>query len=111
MATMMALRAHARGGAEQLAYEQAPAPVPGPGDALVAVHEAAITFAELTWDLSWTGSWSGPDRAGVLSHGISTTAPPCMPCRASSRARAASPSGRRAATSTVSEPAASSMSR
>jgi NADPH:quinone reductase-like Zn-dependent oxidoreductase len=40
----MALRAHARGGPEQLVYEQAPAPVPGPGDALVAVHAAAISF-------------------------------------------------------------------
>lgn len=29
---MMALRAHARGGPEQLVYEQAPVPVPGPGE-------------------------------------------------------------------------------
>ena len=35
--TMMALRAHARGGPEQLVYEQAPAPRPRPGEALVAV--------------------------------------------------------------------------
>ena len=34
---MMALRAHARGGPEQLVYEQAPAPRPRPGEALVAV--------------------------------------------------------------------------
>jgi len=54
MGTMMALRAHARGGPEQLAYEQAPAPSAGPGEALVALHAAAITFAELTWDLEWT---------------------------------------------------------
>jgi hypothetical protein len=47
-ATMMALRAHARGGPEQLVFEQAPVPVPGPGDALVEVHAAGITFAELT---------------------------------------------------------------
>ena len=53
-ATMMALRAHARGGAEQLVFEQAPVPVPGPGEALVEVHAAGITFAELTWDESWT---------------------------------------------------------
>ena len=51
MGTMMALRAHARGGPEQLVYEQAPAPAAGPGEALIAVHAAAITFAELTWDL------------------------------------------------------------
>ncbi len=46
--TMVALRAHAWGGPEQLVCEQAPAPVPGPGEALVAVHAAGITFAELT---------------------------------------------------------------
>lgn len=44
--TMMALWAHARGGPEQLVYEQAPAPAPGPGEALVAVSAAAITFAD-----------------------------------------------------------------
>ena len=50
---MMALRAHRRGGPEQLVYEQAPQPVPGPGEIRVAVHAAAITFAELTWDETW----------------------------------------------------------
>jgi NADPH:quinone reductase-like Zn-dependent oxidoreductase len=71
--TMMALRAHARGGAEQLVYEPAPAPVPGPGEALVAVHAAAITFAELTWDLSWT-TRDGRDRTPVIpSHEVSGT--------------------------------------
>jgi NADPH:quinone reductase-like Zn-dependent oxidoreductase len=71
--TMMALRAHARGGAEQLVYEQAPAPEPGPGEALVAVHAAAITFTELTWDLSWT-TRDGRDRTPVIpSHEVSGT--------------------------------------
>jgi len=71
--TMMALRAHARGGPEQLVYEQAPPPVPGPGEALVAVHAAAITFAELTWDLSWTTK-DGRDRTPVIpSHEMSGT--------------------------------------
>ena len=73
VSTMMALRAHARGGPEQLVYEQAPAPVPGPGEALVAVHAAAITFAELTWDLSWTTK-DGRDRTPVIpSHEMSGT--------------------------------------
>ena len=71
--TMMALRAHARGGAEQLVCEQAPVPAPGPGEALVAVHAAAITFAELTWDLSWT-TRDGRDRTPVIpSHEVSGT--------------------------------------
>ncbi len=70
---MMALRAHARGGPEQLVYESAPVPVPGPDEALVAVHAAAITFAELTWDLSWT-TRDGRDRTPVIpSHEVSGT--------------------------------------
>jgi NADPH:quinone reductase-like Zn-dependent oxidoreductase len=69
----MALRAHTRGGPERLVFEQAPAPVPGPGEALVAVHAAAITFAELTWDLSWT-TRDGRDRTPVIpSHEMSGT--------------------------------------
>jgi NADPH:quinone reductase-like Zn-dependent oxidoreductase len=71
--TMMALRAHARGGPEQLVYEQAPAPVPGPGEALVAVHAAGITFAELSWDLSWT-TRDGRDRTPMIpAHEVSGT--------------------------------------
>jgi NADPH:quinone reductase-like Zn-dependent oxidoreductase len=71
--TMMALRAHARGGPEQLVYEQAPTPVPGPGEALVEVHAAAITFAELTWDQTWTNS-AGQDRTPTIpSHEVSGT--------------------------------------
>ncbi|HTW00460.1 MAG TPA: NADP-dependent oxidoreductase [Streptosporangiaceae bacterium] len=73
MDTMMALRAHQRGGPEQLVYEQAPVPVSGPGDVLIAVHAAAITFAELTWDQSWTTS-DGADRTPVIpSHEVSGT--------------------------------------
>ncbi len=71
MSTMMALRAHARGGPEQLVYEQAPVPSAGPGEVLIAVHAAAITFAELTWDLEWT-TRDGKDRTPVIpSHEMS----------------------------------------
>ena len=70
-ATMMALRAHVRGGPEQLVFEQAPVPVPGSGEALVEVHAAGITFAELTWDLTWTDR-DGRDRTPVIpSHEVS----------------------------------------
>jgi NADPH:quinone reductase-like Zn-dependent oxidoreductase len=73
MDSMMALRAHRRGTPEVLDYEQAPRPVPGPGEALVAVHAAGITFAELTWELSWTTS-DGADRTPVIpSHEVSGT--------------------------------------
>ncbi|MEZ0075552.1 NADP-dependent oxidoreductase [Planotetraspora sp. GP83] len=71
MDTMMALRAHTRGGPEQLVYETAPVPVPGPGEVLVAVHAAAITFTELLWDKSWTDE-QGADRTPVIpSHEVS----------------------------------------
>ena len=71
MTTMMALRAHARGGPEELVYESAPLPTSGSEEALVAVHAAGITFAELTWDLSWT-TRDGRDRTPVIpSHEVS----------------------------------------
>jgi NADPH:quinone reductase-like Zn-dependent oxidoreductase len=61
---MMALRAHERGGPEQLVYEQAPRPVPGPGEICVAVRAAAITFAELTWPETWEAG--GVDRTPMI---------------------------------------------
>jgi NADPH:quinone reductase-like Zn-dependent oxidoreductase len=68
---MMALRAHARGGPEQLVYEQAPVPEPAAGEVLVAVDAAGITFAELTWDESWTTA-DGQDRTPVIpAHEVS----------------------------------------
>jgi NADPH:quinone reductase-like Zn-dependent oxidoreductase len=71
MGTMMALRAHARGGPERLVYEPAPMPSAGAGEMLIAVHAAAITFAELTWDLEWT-TRDGRDRTPVIpSHEMS----------------------------------------
>ncbi|SEG81760.1 NADPH:quinone reductase [Actinacidiphila yanglinensis] len=54
MTTMHAVRGHARGGPEQLRYETAPRPEPGPGDLLVEVRSAAITPGELDWDATWT---------------------------------------------------------
>ncbi len=69
----MALRAHARGGPEQLVYEQAPRPEPGAGEALVSVHATGITFAELTWDQSWT-TRDGADRTPIIpGHEVSGT--------------------------------------
>jgi NADPH:quinone reductase-like Zn-dependent oxidoreductase len=73
MDTMMALRAHARGGPEQLVYEQAPRPEPGAGEALVAVRATGITFAELSWDETWT-TRDGADRTPVIpGHEVSGT--------------------------------------
>ena len=61
--TMHAGRAHRRGGPEQLVYEQAPRPEPGPGEMLVAVRAASVTAAELDWDATWTDSFDGTGRS------------------------------------------------
>jgi NADPH:quinone reductase-like Zn-dependent oxidoreductase len=76
--TMTALRAHTRGGPEKLDVETVPRPARRPGDVLVAVHAAGITFDELGWDLSWQ-TRDGQDRTPVIpSHefsGIVVAAP------------------------------------
>ena len=46
---MRVVRLRAPGGPEQLAIEEADRPRPGPGEALVRVHAAAITRGELDW--------------------------------------------------------------
>lgn len=62
---MKALRAHARGGPEQLRYEVAPAPSPPDGsDVCVRVTAAAITFDELTWPETWESD--GVDRTPTI---------------------------------------------
>ena len=67
---MRALRADRRGGPEQLVVERAPVPVPAAGEVSVAVHAAAITFDELTWEETWTRD--GVSRTPVIpSHEVS----------------------------------------
>ena len=57
--------------AVNLGVRTGPVPVPGPGEALLAVSAAAITLAELTWGLSWT-TRGGRDRTPVIpSHEVS----------------------------------------
>ena len=62
---MKALRAHARGGPEQLVYEDAPVPAePTGSDVCVGVRAAAVTFDELTWPETWQAD--GVDRTPVI---------------------------------------------
>jgi NADPH:quinone reductase-like Zn-dependent oxidoreductase len=51
---MKAVRLHARGGPEALAYEDAPRPAPGEGEVLVQVHATAVTPTEFQWAPTWT---------------------------------------------------------
>jgi NADPH:quinone reductase-like Zn-dependent oxidoreductase len=71
MATMQALVAYERGGPEQLRIERVARPDPGPGEVLVEVHAAAITFAELGWPESWT------HRPMIPSHEMSGVVVQC----------------------------------
>ena len=68
---MMALRAHARGGPEMLVYEEgSPVPSPVPGELIIEVHAAGITFAEFSWDETWQRD--GRDRTPTVpSHEVS----------------------------------------
>ena len=69
---MTALRAHERGGPEQLVVEQAPRPRPAADEVLVAVEAAAITVAELTWPETWESD--GVDRTPIIpSHEFAGT--------------------------------------
>lgn len=64
---MKAVRLQARGGAEQLRYQEAPVPVPEPGYALVRVHATGITPAELAWPETWT-SHGRPRHLPIPGH-------------------------------------------
>src|SRR5215472_10364513 len=75
---MNAVRLHAPADPQQLVYEQVGTPRPGPGEALVGVHAAAITRDELTWptdrlpaipsyELSGVVAEVAPDVAGLAA--------------------------------------------
>jgi NADPH:quinone reductase-like Zn-dependent oxidoreductase len=71
MTTMRAVRAHARGGAEQLRLEDASKPEPRAGEALIRVHAAGITPTELEWSETWVDR-EGHDRTPTIpSHEVS----------------------------------------
>jgi NADPH:quinone reductase-like Zn-dependent oxidoreductase len=60
-----AIRLHARGGPEQLIYEDAPIPSLQTGDALVRSHACAITPTELSWTETYT-SHDGHERLPTI---------------------------------------------
>jgi NADPH:quinone reductase-like Zn-dependent oxidoreductase len=71
MPTMRAVRAHARGGAEQLRLDDVPKPQPRAGEALIRVHAAGITPTELQWPETWVDR-QGHDRTPMIpSHEVS----------------------------------------
>ena len=75
---MRVVRLRAPGGPEQLAVEQAGRPRPGPGEALVRVHAAAITRNELEWPLDRLPAIPSYELAGVVQEagpGVAGVAP------------------------------------
>jgi NADPH:quinone reductase-like Zn-dependent oxidoreductase len=76
---MKAIRLHARGGPEQLVYEDAPMPVLQPGDALVRVCATGITRTELTWDKTYQNADGSPRIPTIPGHefsGVIESVPP-----------------------------------
>jgi len=59
---MKAARLHARGGPEQVVYEDAPMPSPAAGEVLLKVCATGITPTELSWD----ETYSNPDGSERL---------------------------------------------
>jgi len=68
---MKAIRLHARGGAEQLVYEDAPMPSLRPDDALVRVYATGITRTELTWDETYRNPDGSPRIPTIPGHEMS----------------------------------------
>ncbi len=66
-----AFRLHARGGPEQLVYEDAPLPVLRAGDALVRVYATSITQTELTWDQTYQNPDGSPRIPTIPGHEMS----------------------------------------
>jgi NADPH:quinone reductase-like Zn-dependent oxidoreductase len=68
---MKTIRLHARGGPEQLVYEDAPQPTLAPGDALVRVYATGITSTELTWDQTYQNPDGSPRLPTIPGHEVS----------------------------------------
>jgi NADPH:quinone reductase-like Zn-dependent oxidoreductase len=63
---MRVVRLRAAGGPEQLTVEQADRPQPGPTEALVRVHAAAITRGELEWPVDRLPAIPSYELSGVV---------------------------------------------
>ncbi|MEO8424100.1 MAG: NADP-dependent oxidoreductase [Actinomycetota bacterium] len=75
--TMWAIRLHAPGGPSELVLERIETPQPGPGEALVRVHAAAITPDELGWPtdrLPATPSYELSGEVAVVAPDVDTVA-------------------------------------
>ena len=68
---MKAIRLHARGGPEQLVFEDAPEPEVRAGDVLVRAFATGITATELTWDETYQHADGTPRIPSIIGHEVS----------------------------------------
>jgi len=68
---MKAIRVHARGGPEQLVFENAPEPEARAGDVLVRVFATGITPTELRWDETYEHADGTPRIPSIPGHEVS----------------------------------------
>ena len=65
--TMLAVRLHGTDGIEDLQVEQIETPTPGPGEAVLRVHAAAITRDELAWPVDRLPAIPSYEISGVVA--------------------------------------------
>lgn len=68
---MKAVRLHGRGGPEQLVYEEAPQPQPGPGEVLARVGASGVIANELKWDETYQTVDGAPRPLPIPGHDLS----------------------------------------
>jgi len=66
-ATMTAVRLLTDAGADGISVDEVDVPAPGPGEALVAVHAAALTRDELTWPVDRLPAVPSYELSGVVA--------------------------------------------
>jgi NADPH:quinone reductase-like Zn-dependent oxidoreductase len=67
---MKAIRLHGRGGPDQLVYEEAPEPRPGPGEVLIRVAASGIIVTELKWDITYQTPAGAPRPLPIPGHDL-----------------------------------------
>jgi NADPH:quinone reductase-like Zn-dependent oxidoreductase len=68
---MKAVRLHGRGGPEQLVYEEAPRPQPGPSEVLARVGASGVIANELKWDETYQTVTGAPRPFPIPGHDLS----------------------------------------
>jgi NADPH:quinone reductase-like Zn-dependent oxidoreductase len=68
---MKAIHIYGRGGPDQLVYEDAPQPHPGPGEVLVRVYATAVIATEWTWSVTYQTAAGKTRSLPIPGHDLS----------------------------------------